>query len=170
MKTILAVTVGVMLASAGSRAAEPFPVPTSGNDIRAAYQAPENHVGRVVGLGGMIREIKNGPHGKPLVQVVLPKPNDAGTTIWIGLLVKPKPGQVRNGEIIRVLGYLAKVDADDTLTAYVVHDPLFVLGMCLVIQSTKEGLYSPEASRQCAEWQNGAAPGSLSKMSGRGHR
>ncbi|HEX6176267.1 MAG TPA: hypothetical protein VF089_19840 [Candidatus Binatia bacterium] len=113
---------------------------------------------KVDGLAGLIQEIKEGNQGKPLIRLSLLKPNDNDTSIWVGSLVRPEAGQIKPGHIIRVLGYLSSIESTDSVVAKTVRDPLFLLGFCLVNQSTTTGLFLPSAINQCDEWKNGTIP------------
>jgi len=163
MQLIVTLLLSAIVVYAGDAAAEPFQIPTSGNDIREAYLVPAASEGRVVGLAGLVQEIEKGHNGRPLIRVALRKPNDAKTSIWIGSLVTPKAGQIAVGQIVRVLGYLSRVDANDSLTQSVVKDPLFVIGFCLVDEASKVGIFLPEGIKQCIAWQEGAMPSDLAK-------
>ena len=113
---------------------------------------------KVDGLAGLIQEIKEGNQGKPLIRLSLLKPNDNDTSIWVGSLVRPEAGQIKPGHIIRVLGYLSSIESTDSVVAKTVRDPLFLLGFCLVNQSTTTGLFLPSAINQFDEWKNGTIP------------
>jgi hypothetical protein len=137
---------------------DPFPVPMTGNDIQDAYLNTEKWDGKLIGLAGIIQEIKDGNQGKPLIRVSLRKPNDNNISIWVGSLVKPEPGQIQVGQIIRVLGYLYLIDSTDPLTAATVKDPLFLMAFCLVNQSNKIAFFLPAGVNQCNEWKTGTIP------------
>lgn len=142
---------------------DPFPVPITGNDIRDAYLNTGEWDGKLIGLAGVIQEIKEGNQGKPLFRISLRKPNDNETSIWVGSLVKPEAGQMQAGHIIRVLGYLSTIDSTDSVTAKIVKDPLFLVGFCLVNQSNTKAFFLPAGVNQCNEWKNGAIPKDVRK-------
>ena len=158
MRLILILTFMLMDAGILYGANEPFPVPTTGNDIQDAYLNPGKWSGRLIALAGLIQEIKDGNQGKPLIRLSLRKPNENNTSIWVGSLVKPEAGQIQPGQIVRVLGYLSLVDSTDPLTAETVKVPLFLMGFCLVNQSNKIALFLPAGVNQCNEWKNGTIP------------
>lgn len=155
----------VMLTDAGILygASDPFPVPTTGNDIQDAYLNSGKWDGKLIGITGLIQDIKDGNQGNPLIRVSLRKPNENNTSIWIGSLVKPEAGQIQRGQIIRVLGYLSLIDSTDLLTAETVKDPLFLMGFCLVNQSNKIAVFLPAGVKQCNDWKNGAIPNDVRK-------
>ena len=163
MRFILIMTLMLTAVANLFGANDPFPVPITGNEIHDAYLNSGMWDGKMIGLAGLIQEIKDGKQAKPLIRVLLRKPNDNNTSIWVGSLVKPEAGQIQPGHIIRVLGYLSLIDKTDSGTAETVKDPLFLIGFCLVNQSNKSAIFLPAGVNQCNEWKKGTIPKNLRK-------
>ena len=150
MKLSLALLI-VMLVQQNVFAGEPYPAVNTKYFDNGALN--EKYMGKLIAIEGMIERLEIGPVGRPLLQIALPHP--IYKSIWIGSLVKDQSGILEKGNIIRVLGYLKRVESEDTFTVAITSDDFHVLGFCFLNISKMKGVFFSEGIKQCKGWQSG---------------
>jgi hypothetical protein len=138
-------------------AVEPYPAVNtryfSGGTLDTSYNE------KLIAVEGLITRIESGPAGKPLIQIMLPNP--IMKELWIGSLVADEDSLLKQGHIIRVLGYLNSVDSETSELTGLSSDDYFVLGFCILNISEMKELFLNAGLKQCKSWKNGAEAGDL---------
>jgi len=88
---------------------------------------------------------------KPYYEVKL----EGGNTIWIASLVNS--GYEKKGKIIRLLGYVSKVQNDEVAKKYNKTD-YHILVFCIIDLDSKQMAMMPGSDIQVKEWMNGIIP------------
>jgi hypothetical protein len=145
--------------SAAVSAGDSFP--TANASYFADGVLDRRHEKQLVAIEGRITRVEKGPQDKPLFELSLGGPGMH--TVWVGSLVVASERTLKQGDSVRVLGYLQQVAPDDTWAKAVTADAHYVLGFCFVNLNTKQGLYLPAGLKQCEGWQAGRTPEELSK-------
>jgi len=80
---------------------------------------------------------------------------EAGNTIGIASLVNS--GYEKEGKIIRLLGYVSKVENDDVAETYNNTD-YHILAFCVIDMDSKQISMMPCSNLQVKEWMSGTIP------------
>jgi hypothetical protein len=148
-----------LIACATVKAGEPFPAENTDYFDDSGFDS--SFEGKLIALEGQITRIELAPQGRPLIQLLLPAP--LYRSVWVGVLIPDASGQLKQGHVVRVLGYLQQVAPDDTWTKAITADPHHVLGFCFLNLTSMQGIYLPAGIRQCQAWEAGQSAEALSK-------
>lgn len=138
--------------------AEPFPAPHSGSTVLEIEQSFDVWRGKPIAFPGRIQRIEEGYEGRPLLRVLLPRPNPEQREIWVSSQVLPEPRQFKIGDVVIIYGKLERAGDDDPVTTPVYDTAYHVLGECLVNATTKRIYSAPDADTRCDAWRDGAFP------------
>lgn len=107
--------------------------------------------GEIVAFNGLVTQVHEKDANTPYYQVKLM----GGKTIWIAPLIKS--GYEKEGNILRLLGYVAEVGKDKIAKKY--HNSKYhILVFCVVDMNSKQMAMFPGAEIQVKEWMNGTIP------------
>lgn len=159
MKALICLLSTALVACATVDAGAPFPATNTAYFTDGSFDT--RYERKIIALEGQIIRIEKGPQAKPLFELSLPSP--VSRSVWVGSLVVDSEGKLKQGHVVRVLGYLQQVPPDDTWTSAVTKDKYQVLGFCFLNVTSKQGVYLPAGIKQCEGWQAGRTPEELSK-------
>lgn len=111
----------------------------------------EEFDGEIVAFNGLVTEVHSSYNDKPYYQVKL----EGGETIWIASLLKS--GYEIEGKILRLLGYVSKVEDDEIAKKYN-QTAYHVLVFCVVELDSKQIAMLPGSELQVKEWISGRIP------------
>jgi hypothetical protein len=107
--------------------------------------------GEIVAFNGLVTNVHTADNDKPYYQVKL----EGGKTIWIASLVNS--GFEKEGQILRLLGYISEVGNDETAKQY--NDSEYhILAFCVIEMDNKQMAMMPGSELQIKEWMNGTIP------------
>ena len=127
----------------------PCPTNFTGNDLKKI----EKRNGEIIAFNGLVTQVYTAHNDKPYYEVKL----EGGKTIWIASLVKS--GYEVEGNIVRILGYVAKVENDEFAEKYNKTD-YHILAFCVIDMKTKQMAILPGSELQIKEWIAGKIPSS----------
>lgn len=159
MKLIAAFAGTIFACAAASAQAEPFPAPHSGSTLVEIEQSLDAWRGKPIAFPGRIQRMEDGYEGRPLLRVLLPRPNPDQREIWVSSQVLPEARQFKIGDVVIVYGTLERAAEDDPVTTPVYDTAYHVLGECVVNATTKRIYYAPQADARCDAWREGMMPG-----------
>lgn len=107
--------------------------------------------GEIVAFNGLVTKVHTTHNDKPYYQVKL----EGGKTIWIASIVKS--GYEKEGNILRLLGYVSKVGNDQIAKKHNDSD-FHILAFCVIEMDTNQMAMMPGSELQVKEWMNGTIP------------
>lgn len=125
----------------------PCPTNFTGNDLEKI----KNLDGEIIAFNGLVTEVHSAHNDKPYYEVKL----EGGNTIWIASLVNS--GYEKEGKIVRLLGYVSKVEDDEVAKKYNKTD-YHILAFCVIDMDSKQMAMMPGSDIQVKEWMNGTIP------------
>lgn len=125
----------------------PCPTNFDGKDLKRIKKRD----GEIIAFNGLVTQVYTAHNDKPYYEVKL----EGGNTIWIASLVKS--GYEVKDNIIRILGYVAKVENDEIAEKYNKTD-YHILAFCIIDMKTKQIAMLPGSELQIKEWMNGKIP------------
>jgi len=125
----------------------PCPTNFTGKDLKNIQKLD----GEIIAFNGLITEVHSTHKDKPYYEVKL----EGGNTIWIASLVNS--GYEKEGKIIRLLGYVSKVENDEVAETYNKTD-YHILAFCVIDMDSKQMAMMPGSNLQVKEWMNGTIP------------
>ncbi len=125
----------------------PFPTNFTGKDLMRI----EELNGEIVAFNGLVTEVHTAHNDKPYYEVKL----EGGKTIWIASLVNS--GYEKEGKIIRLIGYVSKVEDDKVAKKYNKTD-YHILTFGIIDLDSKQMAMMPGSELQIKEWMNGTIP------------
>jgi hypothetical protein len=149
---------GALMSAIAIAQAEPFPAPHSGSTLVEIEQSLDTWRGKSVAFPGRILRMEEGYEGRPLLRVLLPRPNPDQREIWVSSQVLPEERQFKIGDVVIVYGKLERAADDDPVTTPVYDTVYHVLGECVVNATTKRIYYAPQADERCQAWRDGTFP------------
>jgi len=126
---------------------EPCPTNFTGKDLKIIKKLN----GEIVAFNGLVTEVHSAHNDKPYYQVKL----EGGNTVWIASLVNS--GYEKEGQIIRLLGYVSEVIDDEIAEKYNQTD-YHILAFCIIDMESKQMAMMPGSELQVKEWMNGTIP------------
>lgn len=132
---------------AAKSSANPCPTNFTGIDVGKLDKLN----GEIVAFNGLVSHVYSAHNGKPYYEVKL----EGGNTIWIASLVTS--GYEVKGNILRILGYVSKVENDEFAAKYTKSD-YHILAFCIIDMKTKQMAMLPGAELQVKHWMNGEIP------------
>jgi hypothetical protein len=158
MKLHLYALAGALLSAIGIAQAEPFPAPHSGSTLTEIEQSFDAWHGKPIAFPGRILRMEEGYEGRPLLRILLPRPNPEQREIWVSSQVPTDTRQFAIGDVVIVYGRLERAKEDDPVTTPVYDTTYHVLGECVVNATTKRIYYAPDADERCQAWRDGVLP------------
>jgi hypothetical protein len=137
---------------------DPFPAPHSGSTLAEIEQSFDTWRGKPIAFPGRILRMEDGYEGRPLLRILLPRPNPDQREIWVSSQVLPEARQFKIGDVVIVYGKLERAAEDDPVTTPVYDTVYHVLGECVVNATTKRIYAAPQADDRCQAWRDGALP------------
>lgn len=125
----------------------PFPTNFTGKDLKNIKKLD----GKIIAFNGLVTKVYTAHNDKPYYEVKL----EGGNTIWIASLVKS--GYEVKGNILRILGYVAKTGNDEYAKKYNNTD-YHILAFCIIDLKSKQMAMLPGSELQIKEWMNGKIP------------
>jgi len=125
----------------------PCPTNFTGKDLKKIKKQD----GEIIAFNGLVTQVYTAHNDKPYYEVKL----EGGNTIWIASLVKS--GYEVKDNIIRILGYVAKVNNDKIAEKYN-KTGYHILAFCVIDMKTKQIAMMPGSELQIKEWMNGKIP------------
>ncbi|HTO16104.1 MAG TPA: hypothetical protein VLZ83_10045 [Edaphocola sp.] len=107
--------------------------------------------GEIIAFNGLVTKVHSAHNDKPYYEVKL----EGGNTIWIASLVNS--GYEKEGKIIRLLGYISKVENDEVVKKYNKTN-YHILAFCIIDLNSKQMAMLPGSELQVKEWMNGKIP------------
>lgn len=132
---------------AATSTSDPCPTNFKGKDLKKIGKRN----GEIVAFNGLVTKVYSAHKDKPYYQVKL----EGGNTIWIASLVNS--GYEKEGNILRLLGYVSEVGQDDIAQNYNRTD-YHVLAFCVIDMNSKQMAMMPGSELQVKEWMNGKIP------------
>ncbi|NQX81120.1 MAG: hypothetical protein HRT66_03870 [Flavobacteriaceae bacterium] len=126
---------------------DPCPTNFKGNDLKKIKKLD----GEIIAFNGLVTQVYTAHNDKPYYEVKL----EGGNTIWIASLVNS--GYEVEGNIIRILGYVGKVENDEIVKKYNKTD-YHILAFCVIDMKTKQMAMMPGSELQIKEWMDGKIP------------
>jgi len=126
----------------------PCPTNFGGNDLDNIKKLN----GEIIAFNGLITKVYMAHNDKPYYQVKL----EGGNTIWVASLVKSK--YENEGKILRILGYVSKVEKDDEFAKKYNDTQYHILGFCVIDMESKQMAMLPGTEMQIKEWISGKIP------------
>ncbi|MFC6999964.1 hypothetical protein [Rufibacter roseus] len=126
-----------------------IPCPTNFTGIDAGKLNKLN--GEIVAFNGLVSKVYSAHNDKPYYEVKL----EGGNTIWIASLVTS--GYEVKGNILRILGYVAKVENDGIAAKYNKSN-YHILAFCIIDMKTKQMAMLPGVELQVKQWIAGEIP------------
>jgi hypothetical protein len=157
-KTAAAALVSVLTCAISFARAEPFPTPHSGATLTEIEQSLDAWRGKSIAFPGRILRMEEGYEGRPLLRILLPRPNPDQREIWVSSQVPPEARQFKVGDVVIVYGKLERAAEDDPVTTPVYDTVYHVLGECVVNATTKRIYYAPQSDERCQAWRDGVLP------------
>lgn len=142
--------------------AAPFPTNFDLDSLHKAEKQLDKYNGHTVAFRGQVTVIKQLADGKPYFFVQFFKPNAANEGVWVVSYIDEKPGDIKVGHNIAVLGYFAKVLPEEKEISAIHKAPYHAIGLCIANASTQMGLYAKDGTSRCADWQRGIIDDSIS--------
>ncbi len=133
--------------TAANNISDPCPTNFKGKDLKRIKKLN----GEIIAFNGLVTRVYTAHNDKPYYEVKLEGEN----TIWIASLVKS--GYAVKGNIIRILGYVAKVKNDKIAKKYNKTD-YHILAFCVIDMKTKQIAMMPGSESQVKEWMAGKIP------------
>lgn len=131
---------------AAKESENPCPTNFIGKDVKKI----ERRIGKIVDFNGLVTQVYTS-YEKPYYEVKL----EGGNTIWIASLVKS--GYEVEGNIMRILGYVAEVENDEFAEKHN-KSGYHILALCVIDMKTKQMAMVPGSELQIKEWMNGKIP------------
>jgi hypothetical protein len=125
----------------------PFPTNFTGKDLKKIKKLD----GEIIAFNGLVTKVYSGYNDKPYYEVKL----EGGNTVWIASLVNS--GYEKEGKIIRLLGYVSKVENDEVAKKYNKTD-YHILVFCVIDMYSKQMAMMLGSELQVKEWMNGKIP------------
>jgi hypothetical protein len=125
----------------------PCPTNFTGNDLKEI----EKRNGDIIAFNGLVTQVYTAHNGKPYYEVKF----EGGKTIWIASLVKS--GYEVEGNTLRILGYVVKVENDEFAERYNKTD-YHILAFSVIDMKTKQMAILPGSELQVKEWIAGKIP------------
>jgi len=125
----------------------PCPTNFEGKDLKKIKQLD----GEIIAFNGLVTEVHKAHNDKPYYQVKL----EGGNTIWVASLVKS--GYEKEGKILRLLGYVSKVENDKIAEKYN-KTAYHILVLCVIDMESKQMAMIPGSEIQIKEWMSGSIP------------
>ena len=125
----------------------PCPTNFKGKDLRKI----KKRNGEIIAFNALVSEVYYDEKGKPYYKAKL----EGGNSIWVASLIKS--GYEIKDNIIRVLGYVSKVEKDKFAKKYNKTD-FHILAFCVIDMKTKQTAMLPGSELQINEWMNGKIP------------
>lgn len=132
---------------ASNNSLPPCPTNFTGNDLKKIDQRN----GEIIAFNGLVTQVYTAYNDKPYYEVKL----EGGNTIWIASLVKS--GYEVKDNIVRILGYVSKIEDDDLSKKYNKTD-YHILPFCIIDMKTKQMSIIPGSELQIKEWMGGKIP------------
>ncbi len=132
-----------------NNSSNPCPTNFTGNDLKKIDKLN----GKIIAFNGLVTQVYTAHNDKPYYEVKL----EGGNTIWIASLVNS--GYEVEGSIVRILGYVSKVENDEFAEKYNKTD-YHILAFCLIDLKTKQMAIFPGSELQIKEWIAGKIPSS----------
>jgi hypothetical protein len=107
--------------------------------------------GEIVAFNALVTKVYSAHNDKPYYEVKL----QGGKTIWIASLVNS--GYEKEGNIIRLLGYVSGVKDDEFAKKYNKTD-YHILAFCVIDLESMQMAMMPGSDAQVKEWLNGQIP------------
>lgn len=107
--------------------------------------------GEIISFNGLITQVTTAHKDKPYYEVKL----EGGNTIWIASLIKSNY-EVKDN-IVRILGYVSKVENDEIVEKYN-KTGYHILAFCIVDMNSKQIVLLPGSELQVKEWIEGKIP------------
>ncbi len=158
MKLQVLALLGVLSCAGAAVQAEPFPAPHSGSTLADIEQSFDAWRGKPIAFPGRIQRMEEGYEGRPLLRILLPRPNPEMREIWVSSQVPAETRQFKIGDVVIVYGKLERAGDDDPVTTPVYDTAYHVLGECVVNATTKRIYYAPKADERCQAWREGNWP------------
>jgi hypothetical protein len=147
VRTLIQSEVENSVEPAANSASDPCPINFTGNDLKKIRKRD----GEIIAFNGLVTQVYKAHNDKPYYEVKL----EDGNTIWIASLVNS--GYEVKGNIIRILGYVAKVENDEIAKKHNKTD-YHILAFCVIDMKTKQMAMMPGSELQIKEWMNGKIP------------
>lgn len=132
---------------AAASTSDPCPTNFKGKDLKKINKLN----GEIIAFNGLVTKVYSAHNDKPYYQVKL----EGGNTIWIASLVNS--GYEKEGNILRLLGYVSEVEKDEIAEKYNKTD-YHVLAFCVIDMDSKQMAMMPGSELQVKEWMNGKIP------------
>lgn len=129
----------------------PFPTNFESKNLKKLKKNIDQWHGEIIAFDALVLDVKKGYQDKPYYKVRLL----GGEEIWIASLVKS--GFEKKDNILRILGYVSKIEDFDIAEDY--HKDKFHILAFGVIDMNSKGLSMlPGSEMQIKEWKNGKVP------------
>lgn len=158
-------TLSMLLIFCASSLAAPFPLNFTLDSLAKADAQPKAFDGRSIAFKGTVTLMNELPDGKLYFFVQFPAPNPKNLGLWVASYVDAKPGDIKVGHNIVVLGNFALVQADDKAVVAINKKAYQAIGYCIANGTTQMGLYAKDGTNRCTEWQNGRIPTAIPDVS-----
>ncbi|ALJ00725.1 hypothetical protein DC20_19260 [Rufibacter tibetensis] len=126
-----------------------IPCPTNFTGTDAVKMGKRS--GEIIAFNGLVTQVYSAHNGKPYYEVKL----EGGNTIWIASLVTS--GYEVKGNILRILGYVAKAENDEFAAKHNKAD-YHILAFCIIDLKTKQMAMLPGSELQVKQWVSGEIP------------
>lgn len=147
IRTIIQTDLESFTEATASSNSEACPTNFIGKDLKRIKKLEDE----IIAFDGLIIEIHAAQNGKPYYKVEL----EDGSTVWIASLIKS--GYEKEGNMIRILGFVSKVDDDGIAKKYNQTD-YHILAFCIIDINSQQIAMLPGSELQVKEWLNGTVP------------
>ncbi|MFT4927165.1 MAG: hypothetical protein ACI8WB_003271 [Phenylobacterium sp.] len=113
----------------------------------------EKHLGKMVAVEGILKEVKPGPDKKPILLITLS--GDSKKELWVASLPNITLEMVPLGSLVRVLGYFDETVKETKFMTKLTKDREYLLGFCFNNMDSGMPSYLTAWLKQCIDWETG---------------
>ena len=136
------------------------PLATYNNNYYKDGKFVEQHMGKKVALEGVISQIKEGPHDRPIIALNLT--DNAKEELWVGSITKNK-ALIKIGDKVRVMGFFDETAMETEYMSKITQDKEYLLGFCFYDIDTQATMYTPKWMKECMAWEKDTMTEKLSQ-------
>ena len=115
-------------------------------------QFDSKYFGKLGAIKGIIKQIKPGPNGKPILQLQLDQPKK---TIWVASMYKAPTEHFSVSQSIKVFGLFDQTELETKYIAKLTKQPEYILAFCLYTNPKQMPLYLTKRLEKCLQWEQG---------------
>jgi hypothetical protein len=118
------------------------------------------HMDKQVAVEGVVTQIKDGPEGRPILQLDLT--GNVDKKLWVGSLTDNKD-EIKIGDKLRVMGFFDKTVMETEYMSKISKDLEYLLGMCFYDVGSKRPMFFHKWMKECMAWEEGTLKDKISK-------